>query len=143
MMLSTFTVTNTQDSGTGSLRDAIAKANAHSEADKINFASQVAGTITLTSGPLTITDDVKINGPGAGQLTVSGGNVSRVFEIEGGSFGGAGQVTIKGLTITQGLATEDATFPASGGGILDLEADVTLKDDVLTANQAPLGGAGR
>ena len=62
--------------------------------------------------------------------------------IDGGSFGGAGKVTIKDLTITQGLATEDATFPASGGGILDLEADLTLKDDVLTANQAPLGGAG-
>ena len=35
--------------------------------------------------------------------------------IDGGSFGGAGKVTIKDLTITQGLATEDATFPASGG----------------------------
>ena len=123
-MLSTFTVTNTQDSGTGSLRDAIAQANAHSGADKINFASQVAGTILLTSGPLTITDDVKINGPGAGQLAISGGGVSRVFVIDGGSFGGAGKVTIKDLTITQGLATEDATFPASGGGILDLEADL-------------------
>ena len=63
-MLSTFTVTNTQDSGTGSLRDAIAQANAHSGADKIAFASAVTGTILLTSGPLTITDDVKINGPG-------------------------------------------------------------------------------
>ncbi len=142
MMLSTFTVTNTQDSGTGSLRDAIAQANSHSGADKINFASQVAGTIALSSGPLTITDDVKINGPDAGQLAISGGGVSRVFVIDGGSFGGAGKVTIKNLTITQGLATEDATFPASGGGILDLEADLTLKDDVLTANQAPLGGAG-
>jgi hypothetical protein len=142
LVLSTFTVTNTHDHGPGSLRAAIDAANSHSGADKIVIASGVSGTIRLTSGPLTITDDLKINGPGSGQLAVSGRKVSRVFLIDGGSFGAASEVMIKGLTITDGLATEDASFPASGGGILDLEASLTLEDTVLTANQAPLGGAG-
>ena len=49
---------------------------------------------------------------------------------------------MSGLTVENGLATEDATFPASGGGILDLEADLTLNDMVFSMNRAPLGGAG-
>src|SRR5262249_25417647 len=60
---STFTVTNLLDSGDGSLRAAVAAANANPGADSIDFA--VTGTITLTSGELDITDSVTINGPGA------------------------------------------------------------------------------
>ena len=103
---------------------------------------QVSGTIDLTSGPLTITNNLEIDGPGAGQLAVSGQGASRVFVIDGGSYGGASQVTIKGLTIEDGLATSDLAFPPSGGGILDLMAGLTLRGCVLASNQAPLGGAG-
>ena len=37
----------------------------------------MTGTIALTSGELDITGDLKINGPGADKLTVSGNNTSR------------------------------------------------------------------
>jgi hypothetical protein len=141
-LLSTLTVTNTNDSGTGSLRDAIATANSQSGSAKIVFAPKVSGTIDLSSGPLTITNNLEIDGPGAGQLAVSGQGASRVFVIDGGSYGAASQVTIKGLTIEDGLATSDLAFPPSGGGILDLMASLTLRDSVLDSNQAPLGGAG-
>ena len=51
-LLSTLTVTNTNDSGKGSLRDEVAQAKA---SDTIAFASGLQGnTITLTSGPITI-----------------------------------------------------------------------------------------
>ena len=56
----TITVTNTNDSGPGSLRQALANAN---NGDTINFA--VSGTITLTSGGLEVTKSVAISGPGA------------------------------------------------------------------------------
>ncbi len=46
---STFTVANLNDSGTGSLRQAIMDANSLSGPDIIDFS--VAGTIQLTSGP--------------------------------------------------------------------------------------------
>src|SRR5438067_13661342 len=77
----TFTVGNTSDSGAGSLRQAILDANGAAGADTILFGSGVTGTITLTSGQLSITGDLTITGPGANRLTVSGNNASRVFQI--------------------------------------------------------------
>ena len=55
-------VTNTNDSGPGSLRDALAVAN---DGDTID-ATGISGTILLTSGELQITHSVTINGPGVG-----------------------------------------------------------------------------
>jgi len=63
----TITVINTNDSGPGSLRQALANAN---NGDRINFA--VTGTITLTSGGLGITKNVTISGPGANRLSING-----------------------------------------------------------------------
>ena len=47
---STFTVLNLADSGAGSLRAAVAAAEAHSGPDRIEFAKWVRGTIALTTG---------------------------------------------------------------------------------------------
>src|SRR5262245_41402520 len=97
---STFTVENLADSGTGSLRQAVLDANANPGADLIRFASAArGGTIALTGGELSVTDDLTIDGPGAQCLTVSGNHASRVFDISGGV-----TVTIDGLTIRDGLA---------------------------------------
>ena len=71
LLSTTFTVTNLHDSGDGSLRQAILDANTQSGADVIKFDSNLRGTITLTSGELDITTSLKINGPGADQLTIS------------------------------------------------------------------------
>ena len=53
-----FNVTNTNDSGAGSLRQAVADANATAAADTINFDTagvfSTARTITLTSGEIEI-----------------------------------------------------------------------------------------
>lgn len=73
----TFQVINNLDSGVGSLRDAIASANAASGDDTITFANTVTGTITLTSGslsvnPATTGDALTITGPGKSVLAVSG-----------------------------------------------------------------------
>src|SRR5216683_7870947 len=78
---STFTVLNLADSGPGSLRQAIVDANANPGANTIRFAPRLHGAITLTSGQLSITNDLTIDGPGASALTVSGNDASRVFDI--------------------------------------------------------------
>src|SRR6516225_8987963 len=57
-------VTNTNDSGPGSLRDALGSAN---DGDTID-ATGISGTILLTSGQLQINHTVTINGPGAANL---------------------------------------------------------------------------
>jgi hypothetical protein len=58
----TITVTNTNDSGLGSLRQALADAN---DGDTIDFS--VTGTISLTTGELLVDKSVTISGPGAQQ----------------------------------------------------------------------------
>src|SRR6266511_885838 len=72
----TITVTNTNDSGAGSLRQALIDA---SDGDTITFA--VSGTIVLTSGELLVDKSITIPGPGAGRLAVDGNATSRVFHF--------------------------------------------------------------
>jgi len=121
----TLTVTNLNDSGAGSLRQAIADAAA---GDTITFG--VTGSITLTSGALTINKDLDIEGPGPRKLRISGNNASRVFVIQ------SGNVTLAGITITDGLADANSPIIAStGGGILSF-GSLTLRNDVVSDNQA-------
>ncbi len=126
---STLTVLNNLDGGPGSLRAAIAAAQS---GDTINFDPSLARQdITLTSGELAITQNLDIEGLGAGRLTVSGDSASRVFDISAGV-----TVTIAGMTMTDGLANGSSPVLAStGGGILN-QGNLTLSDDVLTDNQA-------
>ncbi len=91
----TITVANTNDSGSGSLRAAVADA---SPGDTIDL-SGLSGTINL-SNPVRIDKTLTIVGPGAADLTVVGGAGSSdsVFKIQGGN----GVTTISGLTVTGG-----------------------------------------
>ena len=100
MRAATFTVTNDHDSGTGSLRQAIADA---AGGDTITFAPGVTGPITLTTGQLTIDKNLTVTGPGANTLTVSGSHTSRVFAINSGVI-----VNISGLTISNGFSPKSA-----------------------------------
>src|SRR5438046_10137748 len=63
----TITVTNTNDSGPGSSRQAILNA---SSGDTINFAPSVT-TVTLTSGELVIDQNLTLTGPAANRLTAT------------------------------------------------------------------------
>ena len=81
-----FIVTNTEDSGAGSLREAIESANTRSGNDEIIFEDSLSGsTITLTSGELAIADDLQIQGLGADSLAISGNNNSPVFVVDDGT----------------------------------------------------------
>jgi len=128
---SMFEVNNRDDSGPGSLRQAIIDANAHSGANTITFAPALAGTIVLTSGQVEIHSNVEIKGPGAPAMTVSGENSSRVFYIEGDP-----TVTISGLTVAHGFAGPNALNPGLGGGIFVAGGTLTLTGVVVTGNRA-------
>lgn len=134
----TYTVTNTADSGAGSLRQAILDANASAANDVIVFQSpffDTARTITLSSGEVTIANNgsLTIDGPGADLLTISGNNVFRVIEI-----GDFATVTLKGMTVTNG----GGGFTGQGGGILNNLGTLTINDSVITGNYAPFTGGG-
>jgi hypothetical protein len=106
----TITVTNTNDSGAGSLRQALAVAH---DGDRITFA--VSDTITLTSGGLGVTKSVTISGPGADQLSIDG-NQRNVFFV-------SAFATISGLTIRNGAYGID-----NAGGTL------TVRNCVISNN---------
>ena len=119
-------VTNTNDSGNGSLRQTI-----------LNLCA--GGTITfdpaLTSGgPATITllselvidKTVTISGPTNNGLTISGNNVSRIFNINSGV-----SLSIATLTIANGRAT-------TGGGILNA-GTLTINDSTISNNRTTDG----
>ena len=157
-------VVNTNDSGAGSLRQAVLIANNAGSAATITFAPALSGqTITLTSGPLTLTQAATIAGPGANLLTVSGGGSSRVFVIAGGT-----TVTLSGLTISDGNAggndgggircsgtltltachlKNNRTSPSgsdarSGGGIYGVAgSSLTIADCLFTGNVSYYGSA--
>jgi predicted outer membrane repeat protein len=93
-----------------------------------------AQTITLSQAPgfgeLQINQDLKISGPGAGLLTISGSDASRVFDVQSGT------VTISGLTITHG-----SRAAGSGGGIWN-KGTLNLTDSTLSGNFADSDGGG-
>src|SRR5262249_10510696 len=97
---STFTVQHLNDDGADSLRAATTAANADPDADLIRFAAGLQGTILLAS-ELSVTQDLTIAGPGANEITLSGGGATRVFRISGAT----ADVTITGLTIANGRAS--------------------------------------
>ncbi len=135
-VLSTFTVTNLFDSGPGSLRAAVAAANTAPGVDVIKFTGRLEGTITLAS-ELSITDDLRIDGPNANKLTVSGGNTTRVFHVSGSTT----DLAIEDLTIANGRASVPGGN-AFGGGLLNEGASVSLSYAVLANNQAVGSTAG-
>jgi predicted outer membrane repeat protein len=128
-MPSTLAVLNNLDSGAGSLRGDIAAAK---RKDTIVFAPSLNGqTITLTSGQLVINKSLTIQGPGAGQVTISGGHSSRIFEVANKT-----NVTLRGLTISNGTAAEGAGIYVDYGGTL------TINNSTLSSNSATVyGGA--
>jgi hypothetical protein len=125
-------VTNTNDSGPGSLRDALSAAN---DGDTID-ATGISGTILLTSGQLVITQNVTINGPGAGTLVINGNATSRVFNNNASPDSTKG-VTVSGFTITNGNPND-----GDGGGGIRNETQGTLmvNNCTVSENSAVEGG---
>ena len=118
-------------SGDCSLREAIKTACSGSTItfDAVGvFAT--AQTITLTLGELSVTRNVTIDAPdGANHVTVSGGNASRVFNINPGK-----TVTMRELTITGGSTV------GGGGGILNDHGTLTLINMTVSGNTSGSGG---
>jgi hypothetical protein len=125
-----FTVTSLNDSGAGTLRQAVLDANATPAADRILFAPSVTGTITLASH-ISIQRPLEIIGPGPDKLAVSGDDLIKPL---GASMVVPGDpVAISGLTVTRGLGLE-------GGAIRNQDAAMTLTNMAIVANNAGVGG---
>jgi hypothetical protein len=120
----TLTVTNTDDAGPGSLRQALADA---ADGSVIQFAPGVAGqTIVLTS-VLKVGRTITIEGPPQG-VTISGNLATRVFET-------FEDVVMRNLSIVNGRES-------IGAGILIVDRQVTLDHVLVANNEAGTWGGG-
>jgi hypothetical protein len=119
------TVTNTNDNGPGSLREALVNANVGDTID----ATGISGVITLTSGELLVNNSVTINGAGADLLVVDGNGACTVFRVTS-----IGAVTISDLTISNARGK-------FGGGIFNGGVGaLTIINSAVSSNTADLGG---
>jgi hypothetical protein len=127
----TFTVTNLNDSGLGSLRQAIADANNTPGDDDIVFQPGLMGEVTLTSGELVINSNITISGTASSPVTITrstaaGTSFFRIISIVTGA-----TVSISNLTISGGNLTGNG---ASGGGIYN-EGTLSLTNSLISDNR--------
>ena len=150
-------VTNTNDSGAGSLRATIADATA---GDTIEFAAGLKGkTIKLTLGELALAQDITIDGDIDGDhkadITISGADKYCIFDITR-----SGTVVLESLTLTHGYfrgsgrrdlcrtlrrvhhrrqPVTHSYSTGSGGGIAALGA-LNIANSTISDNYALFGG---
>ena len=152
----TFTVTNTNDSGPGSLRQAVLDANAAMTADSIVFDAsfQTKRTITLlTTIALSPTpaDNLTITGPGASLLTITTSANISIFS-NGNINAPGGTVSISGLTFTQGfqgaitnfgsMTVANAVFNANSVAIVNGSiGTLDVTNSVFDGNSSVTAGA--
>jgi Chlamydia polymorphic membrane protein (Chlamydia_PMP) repeat len=153
--MGTLFVTNTNDTGDGSLRDAIKNANT---GDTIEFSPNLRDrTITLTS-PLQIDagSDLTIDGD-ASNLTISGNNRTRILKVDSNQ-DFTTELTVKNLTLAQGYTNErggaisteykgsiavlnvsfENNVADGGGGAIDIawEGNLEVNDSRFEGNRA-------
>jgi hypothetical protein len=120
-------VTKLQDSVSGSLRYCIDNAPSGST---IRFAPDLSGTIKLTGGGLAIAGgkQLTIIGPGADQLTISGGNLDAIIHVSKGAI-----LNISRLSLTNSETINDA--------FLFNEGTLILTNSIISDNKTIAGGA--
>lgn len=124
--MTTYTVKFGNDSGAGSLRAAIALANANLGADIIELESDVE-----LNTAITVTDSLSLIGSDDSIITQTG--KARLFEIDDGKSDNKIEVSLENLTLTGGNTAE------AGGAILSAE-DLTISNSQLNNNSSSESG---
>jgi uncharacterized repeat protein (TIGR01451 family)/CSLREA domain-containing protein len=121
------------------LREAITNANNDNDTtggdcapgsgdDVIHFAAALNGETITLSATLSISSNLTLAGPGAGQLAISGNNTCRVFDVA------SGVVEISGLTIQAGRVSSE-----NGAGIRNAGA-LVIRNSNVVSNTIASGG---
>lgn len=127
-------VSSNADSGTNSLRSAIAAAT---NGQTITFAPALANqTITLSSTlEIQVAKSLIIDAAKAPNLIISGNNAVRIFLIKSTSVNPT-SLTLKNLALTKGFTTE------YGGAVKsEHQGKISIDNCIFTANNAQEGGS--
>jgi predicted outer membrane repeat protein len=129
-------VTTINDSGSGSLRQAIASA---AGGDTIKFSPSLAGqTISLTS-TITLSKSITIDGTGLNpRVEISGGNAVRIFLVKANT---AFTPAIKNLVLKEGKQTGLSYTYFGGALFVDGNATLTIDNVLIRNNSADTAGA--
>jgi hypothetical protein len=132
----TFTVTTTNDSGPGSLREAIVNANATGGVDTIEFnLSGCPCVIVLSTTLPLITNEVVINGPGVDQLAIDGNHNMRVLDVN------IAPVTLSDVTVQNGFTTGAGAGIRSTGELILTNVNLLSNTSTLDGGAVFAGGA--
>jgi predicted outer membrane repeat protein len=123
------------NTGACNLRDAVLKANRNDGPDSIGFVSGLSGTITLSHGELSVSDNLTLTGPGVADLTLVGTASTRIFNV---SYEAPDMLPIN-VTIS-GLSMTGASSSSDGGAIFVDNANLTLTDCAVSGNHSEGGG---
>jgi fibronectin-binding autotransporter adhesin len=170
--LATFLVVNSLDGPgrgpTGSLRDAITRADQSVGTNRVVITSKVDQPIVLTRGEIQIASNLSVENrsghpveirqtttgsrvfqilSGAADVTIHGVNRRTPITMTGGSISGAngGGILVDGttnLTLISAALTANRVASGGGGGIYSAGGTVTLVGSSVTDNQAPDGSGG-
>ena len=133
VLAANYTVTNTNASGAGSLADTIANAG---PGDTIDFDSGLSGATIYLGAPLTLFQDITIDGSALTlPVTISGDTDNNtIADVQVFSINSGVTVTLDSLIITKGVA-------GSGGGIANAGTLTLIKSSLLD-NSTTSDGAG-
>jgi len=153
-LLPSVTVTNINDSGAGSLRQALNDVQISGE---ITFNLDYPATILLES-QLVIDRNVTLYGPELGELIISCDKKDRIFyvnenlnvsfsdfTISGGYLAGeehGGGIYCYGSTLNLTSVNINNCSAYSGGGIFNHNSEINLSNVIIKGNSALLGGGG-
>lgn len=150
----TYTVKNLNNSGGGSLRDALQKANSNTSTDTISFKSGLNGEIILTSALPAIDGSVSIQGPGANKISLTHGNggtlnvVSGIVNVSGLTIVGSGSdssAIVRNqfalLSLNEVVITGRGTN-AQSGLINELSGTTVISDSAIIGSVGAVNGGG-
>ena len=161
LLSATYTVTNGNDSGAGSFRQAILDANATANHDIISFSAALANTSISLQSTLTIEEALVIQGPPGGLVTLDGSAggftimktsvrasdpATAVIVLDGLTFANGSHPTASGLLIHAGhnlqitrcQFVDNTNQASSGAGLVMRGHSLTISDSAFINNRALL-----